>query len=98
MSFKILFSSLRGKRRRRRPPALRRLELLWLRVCRAGRGPGMCVALFGGWVWFAAGSLIGFEAFDIVFGTFALAPELLKLVILGLPLTWYSRGHSIGPP
>jgi hypothetical protein len=53
----------------------------------------MRATLFGGWVWCAAGSLVGFEAFDILFGTFALAPELLPIVILGLALTWYFRGR-----
>lgn len=93
MSPNTHFSSLplRSKPPRYRWPALRRLGLL----CRLARRLSSRVAtrltLFGGWVWFAAGSLIGFEAFDIIFGTFALAPELLPFVILGLALTWYFR-------
>jgi hypothetical protein len=47
--------------------------------------------LFSGWTWVAAGSLIGFEALDVVFGAFALAPELLPLVILCLALAWLFR-------
>ena len=93
MSSNTLFSSNCHKHRRSRPPALRRVKLLRLRTCRAARRLGMRVTLFGGWVWFAAGSLIGFEAFDILFGTFALAPEMLPLVIFGLAMTWYFRGH-----
>ena len=88
-----LFPSLRNKPPRYRSPVLRRLGLLWRLVRRASRRMAVRATLFGGWVWFAAGSLIGFEAFDIVFGTFALAPELLPLVILGLALTWYFRGQ-----
>lgn len=47
--------------------------------------------LFSGWTWVAAGSLIGFEMLDIVFGAFILAPELLPLAILGLALVWLFR-------
>ena len=47
--------------------------------------------LLGGWTWVAAASLIGFEAFDILFGAFVLAPELLPLVIIALALGWYFR-------
>jgi hypothetical protein len=47
--------------------------------------------LFSGWTWIAAGSLIGFEAFDLVFGAVALAPELLPLLLIALALTWLFR-------
>jgi len=47
--------------------------------------------LFRGWTWVAAGSLIGFEMLDVVFGAFILAPELLPLAILGLALVWLFR-------
>lgn len=95
MSPDTLFSSLplRSKPPRYRWPARRRLGLLWRLARRLSCRVAMRATLFGGWVGFAAGSLIGFEAFDIVFGTFALAPELLPLVILGLALTWYFRGQ-----
>jgi hypothetical protein len=93
MSLGTLFSSLHHKPRRHRPVALRRLELLWLRACRAARRVTMRVTVFGGWVWFATGSLVGFEAFDIIFGSVALAPEMLPFVILGLALAWYFRRH-----
>jgi hypothetical protein len=66
---------------------------LWGLARRASRRVAIRATLFGGWVWFAAGSLIGFEAFEIVFGAFALAPELLPAVILGLALTWYFRSQ-----
>ncbi|MCB5281499.1 hypothetical protein BJQ89_01244 [Arthrobacter sp. ES1] len=93
MSPNTLLSSPCNKPPRYRSAAHRRLGLLWQLARRAFRQVTMRATLFGGWVWFAAGSLIGFEAFDIVFGTFALAPELLPLVILGLALTWYFRGQ-----
>lgn len=93
MSLNNLFSSLRNKPQQYRWPALRRLGLLWRLARQAYRRLAIRATLFGGWVWFAAGSLIGFEAFDIVFGTFVLAPELLPLVILGLAVTWYLRGQ-----
>ncbi|GAA4156039.1 hypothetical protein GCM10022286_05880 [Gryllotalpicola daejeonensis] len=51
------------------------------------------LTLFSGWTWIAAGSLIGFEALELVFGTFVLVPELLPLVILCLALAWYFRRH-----
>lgn len=92
MPLNALLSS-RNKLPRDRSPALRRVGLLWRRARRAFRHAAMRVTLFGGWVWFAAGSLIGFEAFDILFGTFAFAPELLPLVIVGLALIWYCRGR-----
>ncbi len=92
MSPNTLLPSCRSRPSRYRLPALRRLELLCRLVPRLCRHMAMRATLFGGWVWFAAGSLVGFEAFDIIFGTFALAPELLPLVILGLALTWYFRG------
>ena len=51
------------------------------------------LTLFSGWTWVAAGSLIGFEMLDVIFGTFILMPELLPLVILCLALAWYFRGR-----
>jgi hypothetical protein len=48
-------------------------------------------SLFSGWTWVAAGSLIGFEMLDIVFGAFILAPEFLPLVIVALALIWLFR-------
>ncbi|RAX16993.1 hypothetical protein DC347_10260 [Pseudarthrobacter sp. AG30] len=91
MSRNTLFSALRNQPPRYRAATPRRLGLLWLLGRRACRRAALRATLFGGWVWFAAGSLIGFEAFEILFGTFALAPELLPLVILGLALTWGVR-------
>lgn len=94
MSPHSLHPSLRSKKHPRyRAPDPRRLGLLWVLARRTSRRAATRATLFGGWVWFAAGSLIGFEAFEIVVGTFALAPELLPLAILGLALTWYFRGH-----
>ena len=93
MPLSTLISSFRSKARRYRSQSLRRLLLLWMLARRLVHRMVMRATHFGGWVWLAAGSLIGFEAFDIIFGTFALAPELLPLVILGLALTWYFRGR-----
>jgi hypothetical protein len=93
MSPNSLFSSLRNTPPRYRSTALRRPDLLWRLALRVYRRVVMRATLLGGWVWFAAGSLIGFEAFEIIVGTFALAPELLPVVILGLALTWHLRGQ-----
>lgn len=47
--------------------------------------------LFSGWVWIAAISFVGFEAFEIVFGTLLLAPEFLPLVLVGFAVAWWFR-------
>lgn len=47
--------------------------------------------LLSGWTWVAAASLIGFEALDIVFGAFILAPELLPLALIALAAAWLLR-------
>lgn len=49
--------------------------------------------LFSGWTWVAAGSLVGFEVFEIIFTSFALAPELLPvvLVVMALAYVWRER-------
>lgn len=39
----------------------------------------------------AAFSFIGIEMFEVVFGTFLLAPELLPLALLGFAAAWYFR-------
>ena len=70
---------------------IRRLALLTRLGRRLYRRGALRALSFGGWVWLAAGSAIGFEAFDILFGTFALAPELLPFAILGIALVWYFR-------
>ncbi len=74
---------------RRRP--CRRAALALRLARRALRGAVRRLALLTGWTWVAAGSLIGFEAFELLFGAFALAPELLPLAILALALAWYFR-------
>ena len=70
---------------------IRRLALLTRLGRRLYRRVALRALSFGGWVWLAAGSAIGFEAFDILFGTFAIAPELLPFAILGIALVWYFR-------
>ena len=70
---------------------IRRIALLYRLGRRLYRRVALRALSFGGWVWLAAGSAIGFEAFDILFGTFALAPELLPFAILGIALVWYFR-------
>ena len=49
------------------------------------------LALFSGWVWVAAISLVGFEMFEVIFGAFLLAPEFLPLVIIAFALAWVFR-------
>ena len=72
---------------------IRRLALLYRLGRRVYRRVTLRTLSFGGWVWLAAGSAIGFEAFDILLGTFALAPELLPFAVLGIALVWYFRGR-----
>ena len=91
MSLSTLSSSLRLKSGRFRLRPLRYLVLHWRLTRRFIRRIATRITLLGGWVWFAAVSLIGLETFEIIVGTFALAPELLPLVILGLALAWYFR-------
>ncbi len=62
-----------------------------LRVRRLIRTLHRRLVLLSGWTWVAAGSLIGFEAFDILFLSFALAPELIPLAVLALALYWFAR-------
>jgi hypothetical protein len=47
--------------------------------------------LFSGWVWIAAVSFVGIEMFEVIFGTFVLAPEILPLVLIGLACAWFFR-------
>lgn len=91
MSLSTFLSSFRLKPRRFRVRPLRQLRLHWRLTRRSIRRIAARATLFGGWIWFAAVSLIGLETFEIIVGTFALAPELLPLVILGLALAWYFR-------
>jgi hypothetical protein len=51
--------------------------------------------MLSGWTWVAAGSVIGFEAFDILFMSFALAPEFLPLAIIALALYWLMRERML---
>jgi hypothetical protein len=50
------------------------------------------LTLFSGWVWVAAISFVGIETFEVVFGMFVLAPELLPLALIALACAWYFRG------
>jgi len=85
---------LRSKSPRYRSLPQRHLRLLWNLACRLVRRLAIRATLVGGWAWLAAGSLIGFEAFEIIFGAVALAPELLPFIILSLALTWWLRRHA----
>lgn len=38
------------------------------------------------WTYLAVGALVGFEALEIAFGAFILAPELVPLAVVGLVL------------
>ncbi|PZE77831.1 hypothetical protein [Curtobacterium sp. MCBD17_019] len=76
---------------RYRQPSWRKIGLLRARGRRVRHRAARHLMLFSGWVWFAAASLVGFEMFDMIFGTFLLAPELLPVVLIGLAFAWYFR-------
>ncbi|PCN49577.1 hypothetical protein Csp2054_01110 [Curtobacterium sp. 'Ferrero'] len=46
---------------------------------------------FSGWVWVAAVSLVGIEVFEVVFGTFVLAPEFLPVALIVMALAYVFR-------
>lgn len=76
---------------RRHSVSYRRNRLRLIRIRRIGRTWVMRLTLLSGWAWVAAASLVGFEMFDIIFGAFILAPELLPLVIIALACIWFFR-------
>jgi hypothetical protein len=47
--------------------------------------------LFSGWVWVAAGSLVGFELLEILLGGLIAVPEVLPVVLIALAFAWYFR-------
>ncbi|HVX06573.1 hypothetical protein [Humibacter sp.] len=47
--------------------------------------------LFSGWVWVAAGSLVGFEMLEILVGGLIAVPEVLPVVLIALAFAWYFR-------
>lgn len=47
--------------------------------------------LFSGWIWLAAGSLVGFEVLDLVLASLGFAPEMVPMVLLALALVWWLR-------
>jgi len=47
--------------------------------------------LFSGWIWVAAGSLVGFEMLEILLGGLIAVPEALPIVLLALAFAWYFR-------
>jgi hypothetical protein len=49
------------------------------------------LVMLSGWTWVAAGSLIGFEALEMVLGASLAAPEFIPLVVIGLGLAWFLR-------
>jgi len=65
--------------------------VLVVRYRRVRRRISRRFTLFTGWVWVAAFSFIGIEMFEVVFGTFLLAPELLPLALVGFAACWYFR-------
>lgn len=69
----------------------RTVHLRLLRARRRWRSLLIHLTLFSGWTWVAAGSLIGFEMLEIVFGAFILAPEFLPLAVLALACVWFIR-------
>ena len=69
----------------------RRLRLAILLAGRLAHRTHLRLALFSGWVWVAAGSLIGFEALEILLGGLIAVPEALPIVLLALAVVWYFR-------
>lgn len=76
---------------RRRRTLRRKSRLLVARLRRGRWRITRRLVLFSGWIWVGAVSLVGFEMFDIVFGTFLLAPEFLPIVLTFMALAWYFR-------
>ncbi|NNC13186.1 hypothetical protein HII28_15025 [Planctomonas sp. JC2975] len=74
-----------------RRPAARRMRLALLLITRGIRRARLRLALFSGWVWVAAASLVGFEVLEILLGALLAAPEVLPLVLLALAAVWYFR-------
>jgi hypothetical protein len=60
-------------------------------ISRLARRVAARLTLLSGWAWIAAGSLVGFEVLDVLFGSFVLAPEIVPLVLLALALAWLFR-------
>lgn len=69
----------------------RRLRLAILLARRLAYRTHLHLALFSGWVWVAAGSLVGFEALELLLGGLFAVPEALPIVLLTLALVWYFR-------
>ncbi len=67
-------------------PPFRRARLVRARLRRVRRRIEARLVLFSGWVWVAAVSLVGIEVFEVVFGTFVLAPELLPVALVVMAL------------
>ncbi len=78
-------------RRRSRPRRL--FALVRARCRRLHRRSVARLVLFSGWTWVAAGSFVGFEMLEIIFGAFILAPELLPIVLIVLASAWYFRAR-----
>lgn len=76
----------RPRSRFRRSAALTRARLR-----RRARRIARRLILLGGWTWLAAGSLVGFEVLEMLFGTLALAPEFIPLLVVALAVAWYFR-------
>jgi hypothetical protein len=76
---------------RYRRPVPRWFRLMRARVRRIRSRSARLLMVSSGWVWVAAASLVGFEMFEVVVGTFLLAPELLPVVLIGLASAWYFR-------
>jgi len=77
--------------RRPRSRARRRIALARSRVRRRVRRLTRRLLVLGGWTWLAAGSLVGFEVLEMLFGTLALAPEFIPLLVIGLAGAWFLR-------
>ena len=70
--------------RRRVRLAILRLRTRWRRATRF-------LWRFTGWVWVAAGSLVGFEALELILTGLLAAPEFVPIVLFVLAAAWFFR-------
>lgn len=65
----------------------------WMRLMDIATATHERLQMFGGWTILAAGSLVGIEALEIIFGFTVVAPEFVPLVLLTLAIAWLFRKH-----
>ncbi|HXR43395.1 MAG TPA: hypothetical protein VN759_01225 [Pseudolysinimonas sp.] len=70
---------------------VRRLRLAFFRLRARCRRRTRSLWRFTGWVWVAAGSLVGFEALELILTGLLAAPEFVPLVLIVLAAAWFFR-------